>query len=149
MTPLFNRIMRKAIGVDWQIDHEARSRVLVLKELGLLSGAGFSLISCPLECFAPNRIGNDVESKRPLVSEQGLDVTDDNVFIARGCRNQFLLCVALRQLESCQPIAVGRLDKSRYFRLGNPCIPRKRLDSRMIGEVSRHKRVETALTHCG
>src|SRR5207245_2970201 len=137
----------KAVGVDWQIDHEARSRVLVLNELSLFSGAGFSLISGPLECFAPNRIGRDIESKRSLVSKQGLDITDDNVFITRGYGNQFLLCIALGQLKSCQPIASGRLDKSRYFRLGNPCIPRKRLDCRMIGDVSRHKRVETALAH--
>src|SRR6266480_6143978 len=149
MLPLFNRIVRKAVGVDWQIDHEASSRVLVLNELRLFSGAGFSLISCPLECFAPNRIGSDIESKRPLVSEQGFDVTDDNVFITRRYRNQFLLGIALGQLKSCQPIAVGRLDKSRYFRLGNPCIPRKRLDSRMIGDVSLHNRVETALAHSG
>src|SRR6266403_745655 len=135
MLPLFNCIVRKAVGVDWQIDHEARSRVLVLNELSLFSGERFSLISCPLECFAPNRIGCDLESKRPLVSKQGIDVTDDNVFITRGYRNQFLLGIALGRLKSWQPIAAGRLDKGRYFSLGNPCIPRKRLDSRMIGDV--------------
>src|SRR6476660_2193709 len=112
MLPLFNRIVRKAVGVDWQIDHEARSRVLVLNELSLFSGSGFSLISCPLECFAPNRIGRDIKSKRTLVSKQRLDVTDDNVFTTRVYRNQFLLGIALGQLKSCQPIAAGRLDKS-------------------------------------
>src|SRR6476660_5489333 len=147
MLTLFNRIVRKAVGVDWQIDHEARSRVLVLNELSLFSGAGFSLISCPLECFAPNRIRRDIKSKRPLVSKQRLDVTDDNVFITRRYRKPFLLGIALGQLKSCKPIAAGSLDKSRYFRLGNSCIPRKRLDFRMIGDVSRHKRVETALAH--
>src|SRR5437588_9247565 len=147
MLPLFNRSVRKAVGVDWQIDHETRNRVLVLNELSLFSGAGFSLISRPLECFAPNRIGRDIESKRSLVSKQGFDVTDDNVFITRRYRNQFLLCIALVQLKSCQPIAARRLDKGRYFRLGNPRIPRKRLDSGMIGDVSRHERVETALAH--
>src|SRR5580765_7640611 len=115
MLPLFNRIVRKAVGVDWHIDHEARSGVLVLNELSLFSGAGFSLISGPLECFAPNRIGCDIKSERPLVSKRRFDVTDDNVFITRGYRNQFLLGIALRQLKSCQPIASGRLDKSRYF----------------------------------
>src|SRR5512133_897215 len=147
MLPLYNRIVRKAVGVDWHIYHEARSRVLVVNELSLFSGAGFSLISGPLECLAPNRIGRDIESKRFLVSKQGLDVTDDNVFITRGYRNRFLLCIALVQLKSCKPVAVGRLDKGRYFGLGNPCIPRKPLDSGMIGDVSRHKRVETALAH--
>src|SRR6476660_8098496 len=147
MLPLFNRIVRKDVGVDWQIDDEARSRVLVLNELSLFSGAGFSLISGTFECLASNRIVRDIECERSLVSKQGLDVTDDNVFITRGYRNQFLLCIALVQLKSCQPIAAGRLDKGRYFRLGNPCIPRKPLDSGMIGDVSRHKRVETALAH--
>src|SRR4029077_17365993 len=109
MLPFFNRIVRKAVGVDWQIDHEARSGVPVLNELSLFSGAGFSLISGPLECFAPNRIGRDIESKRPLVSKQGLDVTDATVFITRGYLNQLLLCIALVQLKSCQPIASFRL----------------------------------------
>ena len=142
MLPLFNRIVRKAIGVDWQVNHEASSCAVVLDELGLFGGTGFSLISCPLECFASNRIGSDIESNSPLVSEQGFDVADDNVFITRSYRNQFLLCIALGQLKSCKPSVVGRLDKSRYFRLEDPCIPRKRLDSRMIGDVSRYKCIE-------
>src|SRR6478672_3445139 len=100
MLTLFNRIVRKAVGVDWQIDHEARNCVLVLNELSLFSGAGFSLISCPLECFAPHRIGRDIESKRPPVSKQRLDVKDDSVFMTRGYRNQFLLGIALGQLKS-------------------------------------------------
>src|SRR5947207_5713839 len=145
MLPLFNRTVRKAVGVDWKIDHETRSRVLVLNELSLFSGAGFSLISRPLECCAPNRIGRDIESKRSLVSKQGFDVTDDNVFITRRYRNQFLLCIALVQLKSCQPVAVGRLDKGRYFRPGNPCIRRKPLDSGMMGDGSRNNRGEAGL----
>src|SRR4026208_1783904 len=114
MLTLFNRIVRKAVGVDWQIDHEARSRVLVLNELSLFSGSGVSPFSFPLQRLPPHRIGRDIKSKRPLVSKQRLDVTDDSVFITRGYRNQFLLGIALGQLKSCQPIAAGRLDKSRY-----------------------------------
>src|SRR5438477_5269328 len=132
MLPLFNRIVRKAVGVNWQIDHETRNPVLVLNELSLFSGAGFSLISRPLECFAPNRIGRDIESKRSLVSKQGFDVTDDNVFITRRYRNQFLLCIALVQLKSCEPIAAFCLDKDRCYILRNLSSPTTPLHSVMI-----------------
>ena len=146
---LLNGIVGKTIGVDWQVDDEPRHCALVLDELGLFGSSGFSLVSRPLECFAPRRIASDIKSKRPLISEQGLDVADDNVLIAPARRNQFLLRIALGQLKTCKPITVGGLDKTRYFSLGNACIPRQRLDSGMIGDVSRHKRAKTAKTHCG
>src|SRR5947207_15851398 len=120
MLPLFNRIVRKAVGVNWQIDHETRNPVLVLNELSLFSGAGFSLISRPLECFAPNRIGRDIESKRSLVSKQGVDVTDDNVFVTRRYRNPFLLCIARVQLKGSKPLQEHRLHKGLSLRLREP-----------------------------
>ena len=149
LLPLFDCIVRKAVGVDWQVDHEARRCALLLNEFGLFGSAGFSLISGPLERLAPDRIASDIKSERPFIPKQGLDVADDNVLLTLSRRNQFLLRIALGRLKSSKPIAAGRFDKSRHFSLGDSCIPRQRLDSGVIGDVSRHKRAKTALAHCG
>src|SRR4029453_4496308 len=74
--PLFNCNVRKAIGVDWQIDHEAGRCALLLNEFGLFGCSGFSVISCPLKCFAPDWIASDIKSQRPFIPAQGLDVAD-------------------------------------------------------------------------
>src|SRR5438067_1793662 len=110
--PLFNCIVGKAVGVDWQVDYEARRCALLLNEFGLFGSAGFSLISCPLERLAPDRIASDIKSERPFIPGQGLDVADDNVFITLARRNQFLLRIALGQLKSSKPIPAGRFQKS-------------------------------------
>src|SRR5439155_13112185 len=72
--PLFNCIVRKAVGVDWQIDQKARRGALLLNEFGLFGSAGFSLISRRLECLPPDRIGTDTKPDRSPIPEQGLEL---------------------------------------------------------------------------
>src|SRR5205085_12022537 len=110
---LLNGIVGKTIGVDWQVDDEPRDCALVLDELGLFGSSGFSLVSRPLECFAPRRIASDIKSKRPLISEQGLDVVDGMVLIAPARWNKCLLGIMFGQQKICITLSVGGLEGTR------------------------------------